>query len=50
MFVSKEFYRGKHISSVENVDHDHVVQLIFETLPKVKADPDWSFSIGRCAV
>lgn len=47
MFIFREFYQGKHTSSVENVNHDKVVELILGSLPKINDDPDWSFSVGR---
>ena len=47
MFVFMEFYQGRPTSSVENIDHDSIVELIFDSLPRMKRDPDWSFSIGR---
>lgn len=46
MFVFIEFYRGKVTSKVERIDHDQLVDLIFETVPRVKQDPNWSFSVG----
>ncbi len=47
MFVFMEFYQGKTVSSVENIDHDRVVELIFGSLPKMGDDSNWTFSVGR---
>ena len=49
MFAFIKFFRGRKALAVENIDHDRVVELIFETLPQVKADDRWSFAVKRIA-
>jgi hypothetical protein len=47
MFAFIKFFQGRKASSVENIDHDRVVELMFETLPQVKEDDRWSFAVTR---
>lgn len=47
MFAFIKFFCGRKVSAVENIDHDKVTELIFETLPQVKEDDRWSFAVTR---
>jgi len=47
MFAFITFFKGREFSAVENIDHDRVVELMFETLPQVKEDDRFSFAVTR---
>lgn len=45
MFSFTKFYNGHRAVEISNIDHDHVIELFFETLADLKSDSNWSFSV-----
>lgn len=45
MFEFVKFYNGRKAVSIGNIDHDQIVELVFEMLADIKRDPAWSFAV-----
>lgn len=46
-YVVQKFFQGKHFASIENIDQDRLIDLVFgEMLPKMKSDRRFSFTVG----
>lgn len=45
MFSFLKFYNGRKAVSVENIDHDQIIELMFEALAQIKGDQNWSFAV-----
>jgi len=46
MFKVTKFYKGQEASSVENIDHGQMADLLFgEVFPNMMGDDNWSVSI-----